>query len=193
MGEERLEVLRMLEAGQIDAEEAVTLLAAVDVVQQETLRESAAPPPEPSEGPEQHWARFWIYPLMAGGIVLLLGALVMGLVYATDAARGWLVCGWLPMILGVVVIVLAGWSRRAKWLHLRISEGEQQKIAFSFPLPLTLAAWVLRIARPFVPQLEETGVDELIIALRDGTTGDEPFFIDVQDEEEGERVQVYIG
>jgi hypothetical protein len=103
------------------------------------------------------------------------------------------VCGWLPMILGVVVIVLAGWSRRAKWLHLRISEGEQQKIAFSFPLPLTLAAWALRIARPFVPQLEETGVDELIIALRDGTTGDEPFFIDVQDEEEGERVRVYIG
>lgn len=193
MAEERLEVLRMLEAGQIDAEEAATLLAAVDVVQQETPRESATPPPELSEGPEQHWARFWIYPLMAGGIVLLLGALVMGLVYATDAARGWLVCGWLPMIMGVVVIVLAGWSRRAKWLHLRISEGEQRKIAFSFPLPLTLAAWALRIARPFVPQLEETGVDELIIALRDGTTGDEPFFIDVQDEEEGERVQVYIG
>jgi hypothetical protein len=78
-------------------------------------------------------------------------------------------------------------------LHVRVSEGDSRKVAFSFPVPLALAAWGIRVAQPFVPQLRETGVDDLIVALRDSTSEGEPFFIDVQDDEEGERVQVYIG
>jgi hypothetical protein len=49
------------------------------------------------------------------------------------------------------------------------------------------------MVQPFVPQLKDTGVDDLIIALRDSTSHDEPFFVDVQDDEDGERVQVYLG
>jgi hypothetical protein len=191
--EERLQVLKMLEAGQIGAQEAATLLAAIDSTEMEVEEQPPLAPDTPSIYRNERWARFWIYPLMAGGIVLIAGSLVMGLVYATDAARGWLVCGWLPMILGMIVIVLAWWSRQAKWMHLRISEQAKRKIAFSFPLPLGLAAWGLRIAQPFVPQLKETGVDDLIIALRDSTTQDGPFFVDVQDDENGERVELYIG
>ena len=198
MEEERLQILKMLESGQIGAEEADVLLSALDPAPPDVIEEAAEPLPAamesaPTPRPGGEWARFWVYPLMAGGVVLIVGALVMGLVSATGAARGWLVCGWLPMILGTAVIVLAWWSRNARWLHLRISEGGKRRIAFSFPLPLGLAAWVLRIAQPFVPQLRETGVDELIIALRDSVSSDEPFFVDVQDDEEGERVQVYIG
>jgi hypothetical protein len=195
MEEEQLQILHMLEAGQIDADEAAALLAALDTDGPEVVEEEVVLPPEPGPAPRpgEQWARFWVYPLMAGGVVLIVGALVMGLVYSADAARGWLVCGWLPMILGCVVILLAWWSRNARWLHLRISEGGRRKIAFSFPLPLGLAAWGLRVAQPLVPQLRETGVDDLIIALRDNLSGDEPLFVDVQNEEEGERVQVYIG
>jgi hypothetical protein len=191
--EERLQVLKMLEAGQIGAEEAAMLLAAIDSTETEVEEQPPLPQGTPVTHRNERWARFWIYPLMAGGIVLIVGSVVMGLVYATDAARGWLVCAWLPMILGMIVIVLAWWSRQARWMHLRISEQGKRKIAFSFPLPLGLAAWGLRIAQPFVPQLKETGVDDLIIALRDSTTQDEPFFVDVQDDENGERVELYIG
>lgn len=199
MDEERLQILKMLESGQIDADQAEALLSALDAAPPEEVEEGATPlpaaqepsPPAPRSG--EQWARFWVYPLMAGGVVLIVGALVMGLVYSTDAARGWLVCGWLPMILGFVVILLAWWSRNARWLHLRISEGGKRKMAFSFPLPLGLAAWALRFAQPFVPQLRETGVDDLVIALRDSVSSDEPFFVDVQDDEKGERVQVYLG
>ena len=102
-------------------------------------------------------------------------------------------CGWLPLLLGLTVVLLALWSRRAAWLHLRISEDGKRKMGFSFPLPLTLTAWVVRIAQPFVPQLQETGVDDVIIALRDSATHGEPLFIDVEDEEDGERVEIYIG
>ncbi|MFC2037444.1 hypothetical protein ACFLYD_05685 [Chloroflexota bacterium] len=192
--QERLEILKMLEAGQIDAEEAASLLSALPLPDADA---SAAVPETTTEPPEQrkdNWARFWIYPFMAGGLVLFVALLVMGLLYAAGAARGWLVvCGWLPLILGLGIVLLAWWSRNATWLHLRIHEGEKQQIAFSVPLPLTLAAWGLRIAQPFVPQLKETGVDDLIIALRDSDPREEPISIDVQDDEDGERVQIYIG
>jgi hypothetical protein len=193
MEEERLQILRMLEAGQIDAGEATRLLAAVEPTEPE-VDESVLPPPNVAASRvAEHWAHFWIYPLMAGAVVLIVGALIMGLVSITGAARGWLVCGWFPLILGIVVVGLAWWSRQARWLHLRISEAGRRKVAFSFPLPLGLAAWGLRIAQPFVPQLAKTGVDDLVIALRDSATPDEPLFIDVQEEEDGERVQLYIG
>jgi hypothetical protein len=193
MEEERLQILMRLENGQIDAQEAADLLAALHVEEPDAIQEPAAPAGVQAPRSQERWARFWIYPLMAGGAVLIVGSLIMGLVYATQATRGWLVCGWLPMILGLVTVLLAWWTRQARWLHLRISEGDRRKVAFSFPLPLGLAAWGLRIAQPFVPRLRETGVDDLIIALRDSASHDEPLFIDVQDDEDGERVQLYIG
>jgi hypothetical protein len=216
MSEERLQILKMLEAGQIDAEEAAMLMAALKESVAGTVGEAGAPsatlqaadtrspvpssaeeisPEEilPREARENRWARFWIYPMMAGGVILILGALVIALVYAAGGALGWLVCGWLPVLLGLTVVLLALWSRQATWMHLRISEGGKRKIAFSFPLPLTLTAWAMRIAEPFVPSLQQTGVDELIFALRDSAARGEPLSIDVENEEDGERVEVYIG
>jgi len=201
METDRIDILKRLEAGQIGVEEAAMLLAALErveatagpeVVPAHTL-DIEAPAARPTEPPENRWARFWIYPMMAGGGILILGALIMALVYATSAARGWLVCGWLPMLLGLGIMLLVLWSRRAPWLHVRISEEGKRKLTLSFPVPLTLAAWVVRIIKPFVPQLKETGVDELILALRDSGVRGEPISIDVQDDEAGEQVEVYFG
>jgi hypothetical protein len=190
---EQLQILKMLEAGRISAEEAATLLAALEASGREAPAKRVAARPEAAKRQENPWARFWIYPLTAGAVVLLVGALLLGWISATDAARGWLVCGWLPLLLGLLVVLLAWWARNATWLHVRISEGGSRKVALSFPVPLALAAWGVRVAQPFVPQLRDTGVDDLIVALRDSTSEGEPFYIDVQDDEEGERVEVYIG
>jgi hypothetical protein len=201
MSEERLQILKMLQAGQIDAEQASALLAAVgepepgteasmeDVDEVEVL----APTPESAARMRDSWSRFWILLLVAGVAVLFLGALIISLTYSADTLWGALLCGWPLALVGLAVVLLAIWSRRATWMHLRISEGGQRKIAFGFPLPLTLAAWVMRVAQPFIPQLQETGVDDLIIALRESAAHGQPFSIDVQDDEDGERVQLYIG
>ena len=198
MEEERLEILKMVELGQIDAQEAATLLSALSesqTVDEDVEAPADVLPPErkPPEPMETRWARFWIYPLMAGGAILLLGALVVGLVSITGGAWGWLLCGWPLLLTGLLILVLALWSRRATWMHLRVSEGGKRKITLSFPVPLGLAAWAIRIAQPFVPQLQETGVDEVILAGRDSASRGEPLFIDVQDDEDGERVELYIG
>jgi hypothetical protein len=197
MEEERLQILKMVESGQIQAEEAVMLLAALE--RSGSNAGDSAPPdvlPQrhgPGQDGESRWARFWIYPMMAGAGVLILGAFLLAWLYASEAAKGWLVCGWLPVLLGVAVVLLALWTRRTTWMHLRISEEGKRKLAFSFPLPLGLAAWAVRIAQPFVPQLQQTGVDDLILALRASASRGEPIAIDVQDDERGERVEVYIG
>jgi hypothetical protein len=188
---ERLQILKMLEAGRISADEAATLLSALEVGNSEA--QAKAGQPELIKRRENPWARFWIYPLMAGAAVLFFGVLVLGWVNVTGAARGWLVCGWLPLLVGLVVVLLTWWSRNATWLHVRVSEGGKRKVTLSFPVPLALAAWGIRVAQPFVPQLRDTGVDDLIVALRESTSNGEPFYIDVQGDEEGERVEVYIG
>ena len=193
MSEEKLQILKMLGAGRISADEAATLLAALETGGSEGSTTAAAGHPEQMERQENPWAGFWIYPLMAGAIVLLAGGLVIGWVSVTGAGRGWLVCGWLPLLVGLSVVLLALWSRNATWLHVRVSEGGKRKVVISFPVPLALAAWGIRVAQPFVPQLKDTGVDDLIVVLRDSTSKSEPFYIDVQDDEEGERVEVYIG
>jgi len=196
MEEDRLQILKMVQEGQISAAEAASLLEALSAP---TRAEDAISAPaetgfEPD--PAARWGRYWLYPLMAGGGLLIAGALVMGMVNAFGAARGWSICcGWMPMILGLLLAILAWWSRSSTWLHLRIREGEgsRPKIAFSFPLPLTLAAWALRVAQPFVPKLKELAVDDLIIALRHSSAEGQPLVVDVQDDESGERVEIYIG
>jgi hypothetical protein len=76
---------------------------------------------------------------------------------------------------------------------LRIEDADRSKrtIAFGFPLPLTLSAWVMRIIQPFVPQLKDLPVEEMILAVRDGDG--EPIFIEVQDDDDDEYVMIFIG
>lgn len=188
----RLEVLRRLEAGEIDVEEAASLLGALGASDEAPAGETIRVAQPPATRREARWSSFWLYPLAVGGSVLVLGTLVLALVFAAGAARGWLVCGWPLALLGVAALLLALWSRRAKWLHLRVKESDGRRVAISFPLPLTLAAWTVRIAQLFVPQLKDTGVDDLIITLRENPHS-EPLSIQVDEGGRGDKVDIYIG
>lgn len=197
----RMQVLRRLEAGEIDAAAALKLLremepAGVDLEPAETAGlpeggETITAAPATAGRPPGRWTRFWLYPLAAAGTLVALGGFVLLLVLLTGAARGWQVCGWLPLSLGILGVLFAFWSRSAKWLHLRVKEKEGRRIAISFPVPLTLVAWILRVGGPFVPQLRETGADEMILAFRDAGR-EEPLHLQV-DDEDGEHVEIYIG
>jgi hypothetical protein len=190
---ERLRILEMVDAGQIDTEEASRLLAALGTTQESGPDLNASPAAEELLRRKTRWSRYWIYPLAAGGAVMLLGSLLTVWLVSADLTLAVCACGWFPVFLGFLVMLLAWWSRSARWLHLRITEAGRRKIALSFPLPLSLVAWVLRLAQPFIPQLSETGMDDLLIALRDTELDGEALFIDVQNEEDGEHVQLYFG
>jgi len=48
------------------------------------------------------------------------------------------------------------------------------------------------MTRRFIPQFRDTGIDEAILALRDGLNDGQPITIEVDDEEEGEHIEIII-
>jgi hypothetical protein len=68
-----------------------------------------------------------------------------------------------------------------------------RNITFGFPLPLGLAAWFLRNFGHTIHGLQNTNVDDIVQILDATNKSGEPFIVNVNDDEDGERVQVYIG
>ena len=197
MDDERMKILKRIEAGEITSEEAVRQISALeqappDGTEAETLppepERRASPPPDTPKA----FIHFWWLPLFVGVATIVVGALLLYAVYGASASGLWAVCGWPLFALGVVITAAAWWLRTARWIHVRVTGKEH--IAVSLPLPLKLTAWIIKIVRPFVPQFKDTGVDEVITGLGEILEKDgQPIYVDVNDEDEGEHVQVYIG
>jgi hypothetical protein len=219
---ERLQILEMIEKGVISAEEGVRLLnslqgepgeeAAPQIASNASTRseEQAGPevidttpapaaktPPAAAEVDAgiKRWRRWWWIPLTVGIVITVASGLLMVLAVQKSGIGFWFACLWFPLLLGVLVISLAAASRTMRWLHVRVHQepGEwPQTIAISLPVPIRFTAWVLRIFRPHIPNMNNTSLDEVILAL-DKTSPDQPFYVNVDEGETGEKVEVYIG
>lgn len=197
---ERMHILQMIEDGKISAADGLRLL---DALGQPAEAGQAAPLPQASNAETaprdpglEHWRRWWMLPMWIGTGVLLAGALLMYAAYAASGFGFWFLCAALPFTAGVLLMALAASSRSAKWLHLRVNTGQDEwprNISISFPLPIRITAWALRTFGQFIPQLRDRGVDELILALAENTSAESPLYVDVDEGEGGEKVQVYIG
>lgn len=191
--EERRKILELVERGEISVDEAVRRLEALagEPVEQE-IPGIPPTPPEPVVRPLL--VRIvWQVTLWVGVAVLIGGSLLVASVYAWQVAERWLLCGWPLFIMGVLVVMLAWWMQRAKWFSLRVRPHDGPNIAFALPLPLGLIAWLLRIMRPFVPKIKETGVDEVLLAMHKEMRDGHPFIVDVDEGESGNKVQVFFG
>lgn len=197
MESERREVLRLVQDGKVTAEEAAHLLDAMgddEEAASEPEPVVIVPPPAP-QAPAREAAPgerppYWAYVALFG-----LGWTLLGASFALKAnGTWWLVLAVPFLLLGLAVLTFGVAAKGAAWLSVRISDSAgRRKIALDFPVPLTLAAWGVGIARPFVPQLRDTAVDELILSLRDSGTRGEVLLVDVVDDDDGERVQVRLG
>jgi hypothetical protein len=194
-----LEVLRMIEHGTISAEEGEMLLEALDVASERKVESAnsilAAPraTAEESEtwptGPPA-WAQgAWII-LLTGGVLLIgMAGMATALLVAVTSRPGWLVCTLPLMLMGALAIVVASWSRTARWLHVRVRD-QSTRFRISLPLPLRPAAWLARLARALVPKMQDIPVDQMILALAE-MEEERPLLVEVN--EGGEEVQVYLG
>jgi len=209
MDESYLRVLQMIQDGVVTAEEGEKLLDALGETPENDKQYEAAVAVLPGDqdragvarmsgadqgpvGPPRLWHRIWIYPLLGGVLLLVAGGLLTGSLIQAGGGLGWLACT-IPLILfGALMALLVWWSTRARWLHLYVRD-PKDVVRFSLPLPLHMAAWVLRLVRPWVPKLRETAVDELILALAEVDVPGNVLTVEVDDEEEGEEVRIYIG
>ena len=188
--DERLRILELIETGEISVEEGARQLEAL--AQPSEPSESPAAPAAPVARPA--WVRWLWQPVLWIGVVLAAGGgLLIANATTGQVAPGLQVWGWLVFVLGVLVVVVGWWLQRAHWLCLRVRQHDGPNVTLALPLPLGLVAWGLRLARPFVPQLEGTAVDEMVLAVQEEVRDGCPFVIEVDERESGERVQVYFG
>jgi hypothetical protein len=201
--EETQHILQMLEEGKITAQEASRLLEAIEprgethAAAQEAgtlaLAGSASASPE-----MQRFRRLSQIPFAIALTVLILSG--WGTYALCSRTEGRITLGFvvvlIVLILAVLSTIVTFWMTQVPWLHVRIQQRQGRRIAFSFPLPLTLANWGLRIAYRFVDQNTVPHLDtaaELVKGMRGSlrTSGGEPIVVDVDDADD--RVQVYIG
>ena len=178
------------------AAESTKTSPAPEVIEEPPASEpKASPTPFEFDSGIKKWRRWWWIPLTIGIGITVISGLLMFLAYQKSGFGFWFACLWFPLLLGVIVISLAAASRTTRWLHVRIHQepGEwPQTIAISLPVPIRFVAWILRIFRPHIPNMDKTSLDEVIIAL-DKTSPDQPFYVKVDEGESGEKVEVYIG
>jgi hypothetical protein len=151
-------------------------------------------PPDPEE--MERWKRWWVIPFWIGAGITVIGGLLMYWAFSASGMGFWFACAWFPFLLGVATLALGWGSRTTPWLHVRVHQapGETpKKIAISFPIPIRLTAWGLKTFGHFIPHMEGTNLDEVILALKDISLDGTPLFVDVNEGENGEHVQVFIG
>ena len=153
-------------------------------------------PAQPGAEEIQKWKRWWVIPLWLGVGITVIGGLLMYWAFSANGFGFWFACAWFPFLVGVALLALAWSSRAAPWIHVRVHQapGEKpQKIAISFPIPVRLTSWGLRTFGHHIPHMEDINLDEMILALKDVSKDETPLIVDVDEGEDGERVQVFIG
>ena len=76
-----------------------------------------------------------------------------------------------------------------RWLRVRVTDIDSGKTAVNVNLPISLVNVGLRMGARFVPEMEGVSMNELEESIRRGVTGK---VIDIVDEQERQRVEVYV-
>ena len=204
--EERRKVLEMVADGRISAEEATKLMRALDEAAEEGVVEVIEAPPvfesEKGNAPEfeevrRRAFRFAMIPLWLGVVLTVLSAWGMFSIQQNNGLNFWFFCLATPLLLGILLIALGARGRSARWIYVNVDRSHQtewpRNITIAFPLPLGLAGWFLSNFGSQIEGLKRTALDEILqgIALAKNMT--EPLIVNVDDGENGEKVQVFIG
>jgi hypothetical protein len=77
----------------------------------------------------------------------------------------------------------------ARWFRVRVTDMATGRTKVNVNLPLSLVKAGLKMGARFAPDMEELDWEELTIAIQEGASGK---IVEVEDEEDGERVEVYV-
>jgi hypothetical protein len=80
-------------------------------------------------------------------------------------------------------------TRGARWFRVRVTDMETGRTKVNVNLPLSLVKVGLRMGAHFAPEVEELDWNELMTAIQDGANGK---LVEVEDVQDGEKVEVYV-
>jgi len=206
--EERRKILQMVEEGKISAEEAADLMRALDQDSTEEQRNVFEAETGASVGGSEASAlefeevkaralRFATIPLWVGVFIAVVSAWGIFSIQQNVGVNFWFFCLMFPLMLGVLLIAIGSAGPGSKWLYInvdrRYANDWPKNITFGFPIPLGLTAWFMRTFGHNINGMNKAQVDGIVEVLDATGKSDEPFIINVDDDDEGDRVQVYIG
>lgn len=204
--EERRKVLQMVQDGKISAEQAATLMRALDEDPAEPEIEVIDTDPgfgrEQTDSPEfeaikRRARRFAMIPLWIGVVITVLSAWGIYSVQQSSGLSFWFFFLMIPLFIGILLIALGAGGQTSKWLYINVdrrnADDGPRNITFGFPLPLGLTAWFLRTFGRNIHGMRNTNMDEIIQLLDATGKSGAPLIINATDKEDNEHVQVYIG
>ena len=206
--EERRKILQMVQDGKISAEQAASLMRALEAdvdpseEEIEVIEPGSSFSSETSDAPEfeaikARVRRFAMIPLWIGVALTVLSAWAIYSVQQSSGMNFWFFFLMIPLLIGVLFIALGASGQSSRWLYVNVDRRNAhdgpRNITLGFPLPLGLTAWFLRTFGHNIRGMKNTNVDEIIQLLDATGKSGAPLIINANDNEDGEHVQVYIG
>ncbi|HCR70896.1 MAG TPA: hypothetical protein DIW23_05590 [Anaerolineae bacterium] len=208
--EERRKILQMVADGKISAEEAATLMRALDEDNAEDEPQVIMSVPidtgERSDAPELEQVRkragFFSNSILGIGILsTVLFSWILFSIQQNAGLKFWFYCFSLPLFFGILLIVLGVGSKNSRWIYVNVDRTNSKKdkdgprkISIAFPLPIKFAGWFIKNFGSRIDGLKNTNVDDVVQAIAMANQGfTDPIIVHVDDREDGEKVQVFIG
>ena len=78
---------------------------------------------------------------------------------------------------------------RAKWFQVRVTDLETGRAKVRVNLPLSLVRLGLKMGSKYAPEVDGMDWDEVLLAIQEGAEGK---LVDVEDVEDGEKVEIFV-
>jgi hypothetical protein len=78
---------------------------------------------------------------------------------------------------------------RAKWFQVRVTDLETGRTKVRVNLPLGLVRLGLKMGGKYAPEVGEVDWDEVLLAIQEGAEGK---LVDVEDVDDGEKVEIFV-
>jgi len=86
-------------------------------------------------------------------------------------------------------VVMVGAPASPRWFRIRVTDLETGKSKVNVNLPMSLVNVGVKMGARFAPEVEGVDFDEIVEQIKSGAEGK---IIDVEDVEDGERVEIYV-
>jgi hypothetical protein len=203
--ENKLEILRKVENGSLTIEEGADLIGMLENAKPEPEQQSAPGSSYGSLGSrnaaEKHevsgcWKAAWSMFLVGGAILAGFSAYWIYQGY-TNHGFGWgFWLSWIPMVIGIGLMFF-GWAlMESPWMHVKIHSKDENKdhnFIFSMPVPFNIARWIMQKFGHYMPdEVRSHEVLNVLDQAEASINNGELFQVQVDDEKDGTKVEIYI-
>lgn len=206
--EERKKILQLVEEGKISAQEAASLMRALDEAEEEAgaeveaIHREAGSGFERSEAPEfdqikARARRFALIPLWVGVVITVFSAWTIYAIQQDAGATFWFYCMIFPLMFGVLLIALGSGGRSSRWIYVNVDRrtakpGDGPRhITLGFPAPFGFVGWFFNTFGQNIEVIGKGKSRAIVEMLEAAGNSDAPLMVNVDDDDA--HVQVYIG